>query len=82
MGDELWKLSDEKFLPKQALKFYKLQFMEGGSKAIAQRTCINPKELSFADDSVQDLNFLANYAVNSKLEDKLDAQWFEDVSFI
>ena len=24
MSDELWKLSDEKILPKQALKFYKV----------------------------------------------------------
>ena len=72
----------KKSYPNRLLNFTKLQFMEGGSKAIAQRTCINPKELSFADDSVQDLNFLANYAVNSKLEDKLVAWWFEDVSFI
>lgn len=41
-----------------------------------------PKEFSVGDDYVQGLNFLANNAVNSKLEYKLDNWWFEDVSFL
>ena len=56
--------------------------MEGCSKAISWKTCINLKELSFGDDYVQDLNFLANDVVNSKVEDKLDNWWFGDVSFL
>ena len=56
--------------------------MEGCSKTIAWKTCINLKELSFGDDYVQGLNFLANSAVNSKLKDKLNSWWFGDVSFL
>ena len=51
-------------------------------KGIAQNACINPEDHSFGDDYVQDLNFLANNAMNSKLEDELDNWWFEDVSFL
>ena len=45
--------------------------MEGCSKAIAWKTCINLKELSFGDDYVQDLSFLANSAVNQNLKTNL-----------
>ena len=45
--------------------------MEVCSKAIAWKTCINLKELSFGDDYVQDLNFLANSAVNQNLKTNL-----------
>ena len=54
------------------LIFTELQLMERCSKAISWKACINPKELSFGDDYVQDLNFLANNVMNSKLEDKLN----------
>ena len=54
------------------LIFTKLQLMKRCSNAIAWKASINPKELSFGDDYVQDLNFLANNVVNSKLEDKLN----------
>ena len=52
--------------------FIELRLMERCSKAIAWKACINPKELSFGGDYVHDLNFLANNAVNSKLEQNLN----------
>ena len=56
--------------------------MKRCSKGIAQKACTNPETLNFGDDDVQCLNVLANNVKNSKLENKLDNWWFEDVSFL
>ena len=56
--------------------------MKRCSKVIAWKACTNPKALSsFGDDDAQCLNVLANSVKNSKLEDRLDNWWFDDVSF-
>ena len=43
--------------------------------------CTKLKALWFGDD-VLCLNVLENNAKNSKLEDRLENEWYEDVSFI
>ena len=62
MSDDLERVNvmskAEAFL--NILIFTKLQLMKRCSNAIAWKASINPKELSFGDDYVQDLNFLAN----------------------
>ena len=56
--------------------------MKRSAKGIAYKACTNPKALSFGDDDVRCLNILANNAENSKLEERFDNWWFEDVSFL
>ncbi|KAF5453999.1 hypothetical protein F2P56_023700 [Juglans regia] len=57
-----------------------LEIVKRCSEAIAWKACSNSKAFSFGEDDAECLNILANADQNSKLDDRLDNWWFEDVS--
>ncbi|KAG7969123.1 hypothetical protein I3843_07G015200 [Carya illinoinensis] len=58
-----------------------LRIVKRCSEAIAWRACSNSKAFSFGENDAECLNILAN-AENSKLEDRFNNWWFEEVSFL